>query len=280
MNNQVSGRDHPHYYFFIRGLIRSRFHWHEFPGTFQQLLDQKANQTSSASTLVFIDIPGNGERFQQSTPFSIAHIAEDTQQQIKAYLHSNKVSEKSKLHLVGISMGGMIAAELISQIQSMKSKNDKAALNFTSLHIINSSFANLSPFWQRMRLPAILNLLPKLWQTKSREAGILHWTSNRQESSRLVNAWVEEANKHPLALRNAFAQLWAASHYFVSQNPSINSYIYSSQQDRLVDWRCSAKLAHYWGRPLYTHATAGHDLPLDSPDWLAQQITNNSQNHD
>ncbi|MFT4765312.1 MAG: hypothetical protein ACI9OH_002421, partial [Oleispira sp.] len=33
-----------------------------------------------------------------------------------------------------------------------------------------------------------------------------------------------------------------------------------------------------WQTPLESEPTAGHDLPLDNPDWLAKKIISNSQN--
>lgn len=265
MNNQVVRQDNDsHYYFFIRGLIRSQFHWYKFPEHFDLL----AKQQASNSTSVLLDIPGNGKRFQQATPFSIAAMAVDIEHQIQDFLATHSVASNTKLHLVGISMGGMIAAELTSQ----------ADIEFSSVHIINSSFANLSPFWQRMRLPAVVNLITNIWRTDTRESAILKWTSNNPHSLSHASEWIKEAEKHPLSLRNAFAQLWAASHYFVGKKTSDNSFIYCSKEDRLVDWRCSEKLAHHWQTPLESEQTAGHDLPLDNPDWLAKKIISNSQN--
>lgn len=266
MNNQVVRQDSDcHYYFFIRGLIRSQFHWYQFPAHF----DLATKQQASNSTSIFIDIPGNGKRFQQTTPFSIAAMAADIEQQIQNYLTTHAMSSNTKLHLIGISMGGMIAAELIS----------KTDINFTSVHIINSSFANLSPFWQRMRLPALINLVTNIWRTDKRESAILKWTSNNPDSIALVPEWVKEAEEHPLSLRNAFAQLWAASHYFIGRKASDNSFVYCSKEDRLVHWRCSEKLAHYWQVPLECELAAGHDLPLDNPDWLTEKIIFNSQSN-
>jgi pimeloyl-[acyl-carrier protein] methyl ester esterase len=264
MNNQVivQGTD-SHYYFFIRGLIRSQFHWHQFPAHF----DRIAQQRSLNSISVYFDIPGNGDRFQETTPFSIAEIADDINKQILNYLTAYHIDPRSKIHLVGISMGGMIAADLVS----------KSSVEFASVHIINSSFANLSPFWQRMKLPAVMNLITNIWQTGKRERAILKWTSNTPSSIDLTPEWVKEAEKHPLSLRNAFAQLWAASHYFVDSQANANSVVYCSKKDRLVSWTCSEKLARYWQVPLEFNLKAGHDLPLDNPEWLAEKIIQRSQ---
>ena len=264
MNNQVIRQDtDSHYYFFIRGLIRSQFHWYHFPAH----LDRLAQQQAANSTSIFFDIPGNGKRFQQATPFSIAAMALDIEQQIQDYLTANAISSSSKLHLVGISMGGMIAAELVS----------KTDVEFASVHIINSSFANLSPFWHRMKLPAVWDLVTNIWRTDKRESTILKWTSNDPAALALAPEWVKEAEQHPLSLRNAFAQLWAASHYFVGQKAHKNSHIYCCKADQLVNWKCSEKLAHYWAVPLECELEAGHDLPLDNPDWLAGKIIQHSQ---
>jgi pimeloyl-[acyl-carrier protein] methyl ester esterase len=259
MNKKVIQQDNPaHYYFFIRGLIRSQFHWYQFPAIFEQVAQQQDAEVKA----VLFDIPGNGERYQQATPFSIAAMADDISQQIQHYLTTHSISPDSKLHLVGISMGGMIAAALA----------EKNTINLASVHIINSSFANLSPFWQRMRLPAVINLLPNLWRTDKRERTILKWTSNKPSAIALAPKWAAEAKQHPLSLRNACAQLWAASHYFVGKKPALNSFVYCCQEDRLVSWKCSQRLALHWQVSLDCEQTAGHDLPLDNPNWLAEKI--------
>jgi alpha-beta hydrolase superfamily lysophospholipase len=42
--------------------------------------------------------------------------------------------------------------------------------------------------------------------------------------------------------------------------------------DRLVDPRCSRALAARWGAELHVHPHAGHDLPLDEPEWLVDRL--------
>jgi pimeloyl-ACP methyl ester carboxylesterase len=269
MNNQVIVKNAgSHYYFFIRGLIRSQFHWHQFPAHF----DRIAQQQSLNSTAVFFDIPGNGHRYQEATPFSIAEIADDINKHIHHYLTIHNIDSSnnshSRIHLVGISMGGMIAADLIS----------KSNIDFASVHIINSSFANLSPFWQRLKLPAVINLMANIWHIGTRERAILKWTSNSPSSLNLAPEWIKETEQHPLSLRNVFAQLWAASHYFLDSKAIANSVVYCSKEDRLVSWACSETLAHYWQVPLECHSEAGHDLPLDNPQWLAEKIIQHSLN--
>lgn len=48
--------------------------------------------------------------------------------------------------------------------------------------------------------------------------------------------------------------------------------IVSSLDDRLVDYRCSRELAQTWYADYVEHERAGHDLPLDEPEWLTSII--------
>lgn len=48
--------------------------------------------------------------------------------------------------------------------------------------------------------------------------------------------------------------------------------VLNSRSDRLVSHLCSEAIARRLNLPLRVHATAGHDLPLDDPQWVAEQI--------
>ncbi|MCB0406521.1 MAG: hypothetical protein KDD51_17190, partial [Bdellovibrionales bacterium] len=45
-----------------------------------------------------------------------------------------------------------------------------------------------------------------------------------------------------------------------------------SEKDRLASPSCSRALAAHLHWPLVAHATAGHDLALEDPAWLSDQI--------
>jgi predicted alpha/beta hydrolase family esterase len=47
--------------------------------------------------------------------------------------------------------------------------------------------------------------------------------------------------------------------------------VLASLGDGLVDPACSWRMAKAWGVELRLHASAGHDLPLDDPEWVARQ---------
>ena len=46
----------------------------------------------------------------------------------------------------------------------------------------------------------------------------------------------------------------------------------ASQNDHLVNSRCSLAIADAWHCALALHPDAGHDLPLDAPQWVIEQV--------
>ncbi len=264
--NQEDQNGDVHYFFLIRGLIRSRFHWHHFPQVFEHQLKLR----NINHRVVLLDIAGNGSRFSEQTPFSIQGMADDISVQIRQYLKIELLDSAAiKLHLIGISMGGMIAAQACHSLRY-------GQLEVSSLHVINSSFSNVARFWQRMKIPAALSLLKNLGNIQRRETCILQWTSNQLDRQQYVSPWVEEASKNPLSIRNAIAQLIAAMRFPIPSMPLRYGYIYTSEKDRLVSSVCSKKIASAWQYPIDLNEVAGHDLSLDAPRWLAERITQNS----
>jgi pimeloyl-ACP methyl ester carboxylesterase len=72
---------------------------------------------------------------------------------------------------------------------------------------------------------------------------------------------------------NALRQLWAAARFAApSAVPAIPTLLLASAQDALVSVQCSRAIAQAWGVPLHEHPLAGHDLSLDDPRWVAQQV--------
>jgi len=60
----------------LRGLIRSRYHWMQFPKQLQHYFPQQR--------LLLPELAGNGERYLERTPFSINAMMEDLRQQVHA----------------------------------------------------------------------------------------------------------------------------------------------------------------------------------------------------
>jgi pimeloyl-ACP methyl ester carboxylesterase len=104
---------------------------------------------------------------------------------------------------------------------------------------------------------------------------VYRWTLHRKlrDAGRYARMACDIQRDSPVSSRTVGAQLKAASQ-FVPPNVSQRTLIVSSGQDRLVSPRCSRDLASFLGAPVREHAEAGHDLPLDDPAWLLEQIAN------
>lgn len=237
----------------LRGLIRSRFHWEQFPQQLQSALPQYPILTP--------ELAGNGERFRESTPFSIAAMMEDIRQQV-----NSSRSNQQPVIIVAVSMGAMIATEWARLYPK----------EVDQLHLINTSFRNLSMPWQRMQAAAFFSLITRLLNRSKLESAIIRWTINSNKTPELEQRWQQFAVTHPLGYRNALAQLVSASQYRGPlQSPINNAYFYRSAKDYLVDSQCSQRIADCWQKPLATHPDAGHDLSMDDPEWLIGQIRTN-----
>ena len=106
-----------------------------------------------------------------------------------------------------------------------------------------------------------------------RERDILALTSNRDVPLSVCKAWYSIQRQRPVSSRNAVAQLLAAARYTPKpKRPMADALILASKADRIVSWQCSAELERRWNWSLKLHPDAGHDLPLDEPEWLIQQI--------
>ncbi len=235
----------------IRGLLRDARHW----GNFKQLLQQRFPNTP----VLALDLPGNGALNQQTSSDNISDMTESLREQIR---------NRRNLRLIAISMGGMIAIDWITRYPN----------EVQSAVLINSSLRNLSPFYHRLhwkaysRLTKII-LFAVLHTKPDFEADILALTSNHHSQDiALLKRWQQWQQQNPVSHTNAINQCLAAAKFsntFQLHRPVL---VVSSKMDRLVDCRCSAKLAKVLDVPHFQHQTAGHDLPLDAPEWLVKQI--------
>lgn len=235
----------------LRGLVREQRHWLKLP---QQLAAQ------FKLPVICLDIPGCGALYQQPSPGRIEQMRQSLQQQLAANYPQYR---QARLHLCAISMGGMLALDWAVA----------APGQVASLVLINSSSA-LSPFWQRLRPANYLTLLrcALSQQPEQREPLIWQLTSNQLPQRAVVAQWIQFARQYPVSKANALRQLWAAARFRPEVKPQCPVFVMASQADRLVDWRCSARLAAWLNTEIRLHSEAGHDLPLDDPAWLVLQL--------
>lgn len=243
----------------VRGLSRSAAHWGEFP--------QRLEKTVPNSEVSCLDLPGNGIYHDLSTPISIPEITEFLKRDFERILGERIVTGQSrpKCFLVSLSLGSMVAIDWTSRYPA----------DFAGCTLMNTSSA-LSPVYQRMRfqsLPLLVRIFAER-NPKNREKIILKLTSQFEErNSGVIPNWVELAKSCPISASNTLRQLLAAKRFRMPQKaPLVPMMLLSSQKDKLVDPRCTQAIRQKWNIPWKENPEAGHDLPLDAPDWVLEQI--------
>ncbi len=246
--------ERPKTWILMRGLMRERRHWGEFPAQLQARLPD--------SQVVTLDLPGNGERNESDSPLSVSEMA--------AFCRDEAARQAwpCPYGLLAMSLGGMVAADWAA-----KHPQDLAAAV-----LINTSMRPYSPFYQRMKprnYPTLLKLAlmggtPRQW-----EGAVMKLTTNQVvDPIDTLTSWLAYRQQSPVSRRNALRQLWAAARYEAPNTPpSTPTLVLTSAHDGLVDTRCSQSLAKAWGADLAEHPSAGHDLPLDDGPWVIERVT-------
>lgn len=237
----------------LRGLMRDSRHWGGFPDTLRAALPD--------ARLCLLDLPGNGLRNAEQSPASVPLMAE----WVRAELLRQGL--KPPYRVFAMSLGAMVT---VAWADAHPEEIDAAVL-------VNTSLKPVSAFYRRLRPPAwplLLRMALSNPSPREAEAAILQLTSNhRDETSAVLANWTRWRESHPVARTNALRQLLAAMRFSApTQAPKTRLLLLTGTQDRLVDTRCSAALASRWRCRIAAHPTAGHDLPLDDADWVAQQV--------
>lgn len=232
----------------IRGILREARHWGKFTDILQEQYLDKAE-------ILTPDIPGNGRLHDITSPKTIAGMVDALREQVPA---SNQRT------LIALSMGGMIAIDWMTRY----SDEIKSAV------LINTSARPFSPFYHRLRWVIYPKILRIIFRSQYRkEADILALTSNRYHcDSELLESWRHWQQQCPVSTVSARNQFCAAAKFCVTTKPRQPILIVASKADRLVDFHCSLALHEELQTDFISHDTAGHDLPLDEPEWLVNAI--------
>lgn len=239
----------------LRGLVREQRHWEQFPGLLAAALP-------AGSRVVCIDLPGNGEHWQQTSPVSIAGMVEAARGDLSAR------GVEGPVCLLALSLGAMTAFEWMG---SYPEEIEAAVL-------LNTSLRSLSPFWHRLRPRNYLRILRDVLLRRApehRERMVLEASTNLLSDREFyVRRWTGYAMQRPVSIGNSLRQLLAAARYRAPANPPrCPVLLLNGAGDRLVDPRCSDAIAHAMQLPLRRHPAAGHDLALDAPGWVVDQVT-------
>jgi pimeloyl-ACP methyl ester carboxylesterase len=243
------GSANPGTWLLLRGLTRETGHW----GGFLPLLAERV----APAVVVAVDLPGAGARWQEASPLSIAAITDDLRRRVRAF--------QPPLRLLGLSMGGMVALDWAARHPQ----------ELAGALLVNTSVRPFGHLALRLRPPVWPALLQVLAGGDARrvESIILRCTSSRPAMHEPVLAeWAALRQQHPVSRANALRQLVAAARFTApATRPGVPLRVLCAGQDALVDPACSRALANAWSLPLAQHPFAGHDLPLDAPDWVAAQ---------
>ncbi|MEO8526289.1 MAG: alpha/beta hydrolase [Caldimonas sp.] len=238
----------------LRGLTREARHWGDLP---ERLVARLGGASVAA-----LDIPGNGVRYRERSPTSVEAMVAVCRETLDATEH------EPPYILVGMSLGAMVATSWASL----------HADEVSGVVLINSSSRALSGWHRRLRWQQIPTLL-RIVATRDaivRERRVLHLTTRHppQPEITLLASWADWRRQHPVSITNAIRQLLAAARYRLPETLApLPLLVLASAMDALVDPACSLALARAWGADLRVHPTAGHDLPLDDGDWVAQQVS-------
>lgn len=247
-NNGLEGN-----WLLLRGLSREAAHWGEFPMLLQNGLSNARVHT--------LDLSGAGRFYQQTSPNRIEAITALLRQQALA----DGLLEQP-LTLLAYSLGGMVAWEWMKTYPE----------DINGAVLLNTSFANLSPFYQRLRWQSYYPFISLLLKSNpyQREAAIIKLVSNRQDSEgKTTTEWAKIQQQRPVSLQNTLRQITAAANYRPNeQKPTQPVLLLSSEQDRLVASACSTAIQTRWQLDSATHPWAGHDLSLDDPLWVVETI--------
>ena len=242
---------------FLRGLVRESRHWGDFVERFQVAF--------TGALVTPLDLPGNGLRNGAESPLTMKAMVEDCRAQLRA----RAVAPPYKL--LAISMGGMVAVQWANDYPN----------ELQQVVAINTSMRPFNPLWERLHprnYGALLHLM--LWPRSAMawEREILRMTSFHTHDhvvhhAQVLEHWVALRNASPVSRKNALRQLFAAATFRALQRtPPVPLLLLASTDDQLVSVVCSRTLARAWGVVLRECAGAGHDLPLDDPEWVIGEI--------
>lgn len=244
--------ERPRRWLLLRGMAREVRHWGEFPSLLQAAFPD--------DQVICLDLPGAGMQAKARCPYTVA--------QIRAHVRRRWL-ELGPAHcgdiLVAISLGGMVAMDWLASCPN----------EFSTGILINTSAGGLSAPWERVQPKAIQRFLAVAREASAyeREKLILDLTNVRTFSEEEFRKRERIQQEAPVTHLTALAQIVAGARFRVRPiAPPTRLVFVRSLGDRLCSPRCSEKLAKHFDAELETHPTAGHDLPVDEPQWLVDKI--------
>lgn len=243
----------PRQWVLLRGLMREQRHWGGFPDTLSEI-------TGDAPAIT-PDLPGNGALHRERSPERVEAMAE----WLRGELHRRGVPPP--YHVLANSLGAMVTVAWAAAHPQ----------ELGGIVLVNTSLRPYSAFWQRMQpaaWPTLLRMALTAPDPHVAERAILALISRYPErTAAALDEWAAWRIETPVSRANALRQLVAAARFRApTQAPAVPTLLLVGAGDRLVDPRCSRRIATAWNADIAEHPGAGHDLPLDDPQWVATQV--------
>ncbi len=236
----------------LRGLVRERRHWGDFP---------EVLAARTGGEVLTLDLPGVGTERGRPSPTSIAAIVADLRGR---WLAARAPEDTGPWRLFAPSLGGMIALAW----------GEAHPDDFAGVVVCNTSARDVASLFERFSpsaLGTVLRALPS--RGVAREAHILGLVSNTDHGRAHAEAFAALAAEAPIGTDVLVRQLWAGSRATAPATLATPLLILCSDGDRLCHPGASHALGKRLGAPVVVHPDAGHDLPLDDPGWVIEQLT-------
>jgi len=237
----------------LRGLARESGHWGDFVPLLQSAFPN--------ARITLLDLPGTGCFYQEKSPSSIKAITDS----IRRHALDNGLLQQP-VTILALSLGAMVAWEWMRRYPE----------DICGAVLMNTSFADVSPFYQRLRWQSYRDfiVLATTCNLRKRESEILRLTSNRRtQRKQITNAWKKIQTERPISLKNSVRQMIAAASYRAGDiKPRQPVLLLNGLGDRLVAPACSESIHQKWQLELRRHLWAGHDLTLDDGAWVILQL--------
>jgi pimeloyl-ACP methyl ester carboxylesterase len=244
----------------LRGLIREQRHWLDFPKFFQKHVK---GPDATSTEIVLVDLPGFGTQNDAVVPATIPGFVDDMRVRFRELVPAGE-----PCGIVAVSLGGMVALTWLAQHPE----------DFAAGVIINSSLGDVSPVWHRMRpanWPRILRA--PFMDLRARERMLLSMTRHQGDLEADADRYAQIGATTTPKRNNAIGQIRAAIKVKTPAHLEVPTLVLASKGDNLVSYQCSEAIAKKLSLPIRLHegqghAAAGHDLPVDAPDWVCMRI--------
>lgn len=243
----------------LRGLGRTTGFWLDFP-----------DFLCHGSDVIMMDLPGTGNNRHVPGTLSLPRLAAHVVATLKA-------ESLLPCHLVGISLGGMVAIDVAGQLARTAPNAEATPSNLTSLTVMATSARCGRE--RRLAWEAAVPLARMLLSRRPTNRTIAPFLVAPDTLARrrdLVEVWDRIMEREVVRPIEVVRQILAAAAYGAERPLRLirrPSLCLVSQDDALVSWRNTPRV---WERlstaEMQILRGCGHDLPTDDPEGVARRI--------